>query len=146
MPSLLDINVLIALIWSHHIHHRAAHDWFDANRVHGWVTCPLTEAGFLRISMQPAAIKIAIPFPEVFRALNLNVAARDHMFWPLDYPLSELQPEIQHRIRGTQQLTDAILLDLAIRHKGRLVTFDRRIGDLLPADSPHRAAIEYIGV
>jgi predicted nucleic acid-binding protein len=41
-------------------------------------------------------------------------------------------------------LSDALLLDLAIRHKGRLATFDRRIRNLLDPQSPHQASLEVL--
>jgi hypothetical protein len=54
--------------------------------------------------------------------------------------------EIRQRLMGHKQLTGAILLDLAIRNGGRLVTLGRRIQILLPANSPHQASIETISV
>jgi hypothetical protein len=47
---------------------------------------------------------------------------------------------------GPQQLTDAILLDLAIRQGGVLATFDKRIESLLPPASPNRRFIEVLPV
>ena len=95
--------------------------------------------------MQPAVVGRTVQFAEAHRALRLNLEAPEHEFWPLDVSLGAMLPEIQQRIRGPQQLTDAILLDLAIRRRGRLVTFDRRIENLLPSHSPHQAALEVIG-
>ncbi len=66
------------------------------------------------------------------------------IFWPHEHPLTDLLPEIRNRLIGHQQLTDAILLDLAIRQGGRLVTLDRRVTRLLPPDSPHLSSIEVI--
>jgi len=43
-PSLLDTNVLIALLWPSHQDHQTAVRWFAANRSKGWATCPVTEA------------------------------------------------------------------------------------------------------
>lgn len=34
--ALLDVNVLIALAWPTHIHHEAAHAWFNQEQQHGW--------------------------------------------------------------------------------------------------------------
>jgi predicted nucleic acid-binding protein len=45
---------------------------------------------------------------------------------------------------GHHQLTDAVLLDLAIWHQGRLATFDRRISGLVPPDSVLRDAVAII--
>jgi hypothetical protein len=47
---------------------------------------------------------------------------------------------------GHKQLSRALLLDLAIRNSRRLVTFDKRVRGLLPANSAHQAAIETIPV
>ena len=60
MIALPDVNVLIALAWPNHVHHhpaRPARSWFAANRSTGWATCPLTEAGFVRISCNRSAVK-----------------------------------------------------------------------------------------
>jgi len=142
--SLLDVNVLLALFSEAHIHHDAALDWFLAHRAEGWATCCLTELAFLRISMQAFGEKKALTFADAQRTLRLNVAAGDHQFWRLDYSPAAMLPEIQERIMGHQQVTDALLLDLAIRREGKLVTFDKRIAALLRADSRHRRAIEII--
>ena len=53
--GLLDVNVLIALFTPTHVHHQAAHDWFDEHHRAGWATCPLVETGFLGILNHPSA-------------------------------------------------------------------------------------------
>lgn len=52
--ALLDVNALVALAWDSHIHHARIREWFTANATLGWATCPLTEAGFVRVSTFPA--------------------------------------------------------------------------------------------
>ena len=133
--SLLDTNVLLALAWPGHLHHDAAHSWFAANRREGWATCPLTEAGFLRLSMQPAVVKTTVGFGDAIRSLGNSVLAPEHEFWPLDSSPARHGKEIRERIAGHHQIADAILLDLAIRRSGKLATFDRRIASLLPPGS-----------
>ena len=49
MRSLLDVNVLIALLDAEHVHHDAAREWMRENIRHGWATCPITQNGCLRI-------------------------------------------------------------------------------------------------
>ncbi len=78
--------------------------------------------------------------------LAANLAERDHEFWPVDYPVTGILTEIRDRIAGHHQLMDAILLDLAIRRHGSLATFDKRIASLLPAQSPHSAALEVLSI
>jgi toxin-antitoxin system PIN domain toxin len=142
--ALLDINILLALAWPTHVHHAAARRWFAANRGAGWATCPQTEWAFLRLSIQPAVVKAGITFADAFTSLAASLSTPEHHFWPLDYSVTEILPEIRNRLVGHHQLSDALLLDLAIRRSGRLTTFDRRLATLLPADSPHQGSIEFL--
>jgi predicted nucleic acid-binding protein len=76
--------------------------------------------------------------------LTQSTASSAHHFWPLEYGPAGIRDEIRQRIAGHHQLADALLLDLAIRHAGRLATFDRRVPALLPADSPLRDSVDVI--
>jgi toxin-antitoxin system PIN domain toxin len=143
-PALLDINVLLALAWPAHIHHEAAHRWFATHRRKGWATCPHTQAGFLRLSMQPAVVKTAISFGDALRVLTSSMSAPEHQFWPQNYSVREIHPEVLSRCAGHHQLADAMLLDLAIRRKGTLATFDRRIHRLLSQDSKLEQHVDLI--
>jgi predicted nucleic acid-binding protein len=49
---LLDVNALLACGWKSHANHAALLAWLL--RAKTWATCPLTESGFVRISMTPA--------------------------------------------------------------------------------------------
>jgi predicted nucleic acid-binding protein len=100
--------------------------------------------GFLRHSMQPAVVKTAISFGDALKALTISVSAPEHEFWPLESSFQEIDEEILSRIGGHHQIADALLLDLAERHSGRLASFDRRIATLLPATSVSQSAIELI--
>lgn len=53
MVHLLEVNVLVALFDPTHLHHEAAHHWFEQAREYGWATRPLTENGFLRVLSDP---------------------------------------------------------------------------------------------
>jgi len=56
-----------------------------------------------------------------------EVAATDHVFWPDNVSLLDEQLIDRSRILGPKQLTDIYLLALAVKHGGRLVTFDRAV-------------------
>ncbi|MEK7408999.1 MAG: TA system VapC family ribonuclease toxin [Acidobacteriota bacterium] len=142
--ALLDVNVLLALAWPQHAHHGAAHEWFAGQRPEGWATCALTQAGFVRLSSQPGAVKTPVTVSEAIRNLDANVSVPEHEFWPLDYGIAAMLPEIRDRLMGPRQITDALLLDLAIRRGGKLATLDRRVENLLAADSAHRGALEVL--
>jgi toxin-antitoxin system PIN domain toxin len=145
--ALLDVDVLLALLWPRHSFFRQASNWFAKNHGNGWASCPVSQAGFVRLYTQRAVTGIDISAQEAMDVLGKNcLPSFHHVFWPQAFSLLGLRPEIRRRLIGHQQLTDAILLDLAIRKGGRLVTLDQRIANLLPPDSPHRSAIEVIAV
>jgi len=98
--SLLDINVLLSLAWPTHVHHDSAHRWFRENRHRGWATCPHTQMGFLRLSMQPAVVKTAISFGDALKALTTSLSSPEHEFWPHESSFPEIGDEILSRIAG----------------------------------------------
>lgn len=100
--------------------------------------------GFVRLSMRPAVVKMAISFRDVTDVLARMIGQSAHRFWVQDEGFLTIRPEIRNRIIGHNQITDSILLDLAIRHQGRLATFDRGIPNLLPPGSELRAAVSVI--
>lgn len=66
----------------------------------------------------------------VTEALGLlfeEIAVTDHAFWPDDISLLDEQLIDRNHVLGPKQLTDIYLLALAVKHGGRLVTFDRAI-------------------
>ncbi len=133
MRALLDINVLLALLDADHIDHRTARTWLAGEIAHGWASCALTENGFVRVLSQPRYPSPVSPSQAAAR-LRTATDTDHHEFWPCDLSLldrSLLEPE---RLHGPRQVTDAYLLALAVRHDGRLVTFDRAIPiDAVPA-------------
>lgn len=58
--------------------------------------------------------------------------------------LSEVDRTMGDRIKGPNQITDAYLLNLAIHHKGVLVTFDYRTRSLAPKGSAEHDALEIL--
>jgi predicted nucleic acid-binding protein len=57
MIALFDVNVLIALLDSPHVHHAPASRFFPRAQAFGWATCPLTENGVLRILGRPGSTR-----------------------------------------------------------------------------------------
>ncbi|MDQ6656600.1 MAG: PIN domain-containing protein [Verrucomicrobiota bacterium] len=123
-PALLDTNVLLALVWSNHQHHAAAHTWFRAEAEYGWATCAVTQLGFVRLSSNPAYSPAAVPPSEAAGVLATLTTHHSHTFWPS--PVAGA-PEIYRRALGHQQVNDAYLVALAQARRGRLVTLDRRL-------------------
>lgn len=133
MTALLDVNVLIALAWPNHVHHDAARSWFTERRRSGWATCPLTEAGFVRVSCNPSAVRRTVTPREAIALLRRLRRLEAHSFWPLERSMVELPNEILARIQGYRQITDAVLLAAAMRRGGELATFDTGLASLVTA-------------
>lgn len=54
---LLDVNILLGCSWKSHADHSALLDWLL--QADEWATCPITELGFVRVSMTTTVT----PFP-----------------------------------------------------------------------------------
>jgi len=80
-PFLLDVNVLVALFWRSHVHYRAANRWLKENRHAGVRTCPLTQAGFVRITSNPRYSGDYMSVAEAQGSLNSLVIQPEHEFW-----------------------------------------------------------------
>ncbi|MFJ6675880.1 TA system VapC family ribonuclease toxin [Actinosynnema sp. NPDC091369] len=130
MTTLLDANVLIALVVTDHVHHDLAEDWFAASD-DSFATCPITEGSLLRLLIREG--QTADSAQAVLKAVKDD---ERHEFWPDSVAFSDVP---MHGVLGHRQVTDSYLAQLARHHGGRLVTFDqglaqlhRDIADLLP--------------
>jgi len=120
--SLLDVNVLIALLDSDHASHDTAIRWFAKHAREGWASCPITQNGCIRI-MSNQAYPNPLPVQAVITRLAEACDEDIHEFWPDGVSLLNSEVVDSTRIHGPRQLTDIYLLSLAIHHEGRLVTF-----------------------
>lgn len=130
MIALLDVNALLALAWSSHTHHDAAQTWFREQREEGWATCPLTEAGFVRLSCNHWVMAQVVSPREAIEMLHEIRQRGAHSFWSLDLSMLDLPGGIVSRVQGHRQITDAVLLAAAMRRNGQLATFDGRLASL----------------
>ena len=126
MRALFDVNVLIALLDQAHPHHSAALAWFSANIKQGWASCPITQNGCVRIMSQPSYPGARSP-AQVIDRLHDAIAHTAHAFWPDDASIVNANAVDRSRLHGARQITDAYLLALAVKHGGRLVSFDASI-------------------
>ncbi|MGZ8937819.1 MAG: TA system VapC family ribonuclease toxin [Limisphaerales bacterium] len=141
---LLDVNVLVALLWPKHAQHQAAGKWFEKHRKSGWATCPFTEAGFVRITSNPAFSIHSLRPTEAMKLLRENTVAEDHQFWPADFEVDAVNSTFGARMVNHQNLTDAYLLTLAIKRGGVLATFDTGIRKLFAGEDIYRKSLEVI--
>ena len=120
-----DVNLLIALSDPEHIAHDAAVAWHQSIGSARFFLCPVTEGGFVRQTSNPLvggeSMSAAIMLLREIAALP-NVA---HL--PVSPSWIELAEPFAGRLHGYRQVTDALLLGLAIRNDAVLVTLDRSI-------------------
>ena len=126
MLSLLDVNILIALLDENHVHHRSVHAWLDGHVDDGWASCPITQNGCVRILSQPSYPN-AIGVPEAIDRLRAATATRHHRFVPDDASLLDSDLVDSERLLSSRHTTDVYLLALAIAHGMRFVTLDRSV-------------------
>jgi uncharacterized protein len=133
---LLDVNVLLAMAWPRHSAHAAVQKWLARHAKEGWASCPVTQAGFVRIISNPAFSRDALSPKQALALLVSNLEHPNHHFWPDSLPVSEALTMVAGVV-GHNQITDAYLLALAISRKGTLVTLDRSVDRLCHRASGH---------
>jgi uncharacterized protein len=127
LVNLLDVNVWIALFDDAHQFSAEANRFIDQPDTL-IATCPLVENGVIRVMSLPAYGRSGgVPLARVRERLRDACAALDHRFWPDDLSLRDDAVADFGRVSGHNQLTDLYLLALAVKHDGRLVSFDQRI-------------------
>jgi uncharacterized protein len=116
MTYLLDVNALIAAIWTDHASHAVAESWIRGRAL---AACPLSELGFLRISTNPKALGATMPDA---RKLLADFSTKHHVrFIPADLPA------LKSSARKSEEVTDSYLADLAHTNGMKLATLDKDI-------------------
>jgi toxin-antitoxin system PIN domain toxin len=112
--------------------HPAARNWFQYQAALGtvWATCALTEAGFVRVLSNPAVNQGTLTPLRVTEVLEENLRRPGHRFWAMDLNWPEAARLSGIGVESYQQVTDIYLIGLAVKNKGRLVTFDKALGKL----------------
>ncbi len=131
---LLDLNALVALSDHDHEHHRSIQEWFISSGHQDWGVCPLTEAGFVRVTTNPGYRPASRTFAQAAAVLADFAAHPGYRYWPIRDSWAALTAPFSDRLFGHQQVTDAYLLGLAVKEDGVLVTFDKGIRYLAGAD------------
>jgi len=125
--TLLDVNVLIALIEPGHVFFQRAQEWFKSSGKDNWGVCPLTEIGFVRITTNPSFRPGPRTQEQATFILTEIAKLPGYQYWPMTESWDVLTAPFSDRIMGHQQVADAYLLGLAIKEEGVLATFDRGI-------------------
>ena len=117
MSHLLDVNLLLACGWNVHADHAAANRWLDS--VKAFASCPVTQMGFIRVSMSPG---YGASFADARSVLQAIVQMPNHRFVP-DGTTADSLPEVgSHR-----DVSDAHLVRLAKKSGLRLATLDENL-------------------
>jgi len=124
VTHLLDGNVLVALTFTGHVHHRAAHAWRAAQRDFRFATCPVTQGTLLRFALRGGVTTASA------RSLLVGICGLpEHEFWSDDVSYADVRLA---GVLGHRQVTDAYLAELARRRSARLATLDRGLAALHP--------------
>jgi hypothetical protein len=126
VKSLLDVNVLVALLDPDHVHHSKAIDWLKANGHEGWSSCVITINGCARV-MSHASYPNPLPIPQVLGRLKQASASSSHQALSCALSLLDESRFSADKVLSANQITDIYLLGLAVHHGHRLVTLDARI-------------------
>lgn len=114
MSHLLDVNFLLACGWSSHAKHAAARAWLEAQA--DFALCPLSELGFLRVSLTPGFRATFADAQVVLANINSRKQAR---LISADLSAAQLPALASHA-----DVTDAYLVELARAHGFKLATLD----------------------
>ena len=114
MSHLLDVNFLIACGWESHAEYIRASRWLS--RAKSFATCPISEMGFLRVSLSAA---LGATFEDAMAALDAIASMRTHRFLRDATRAKSLPP-----VSTSKDVTDAHLVGLARRNRLKLATFD----------------------
>jgi toxin-antitoxin system PIN domain toxin len=124
---LLDVNLLISLLDSAHVHHEAAVAWFRiAAAAEGWATCPITENGFIRIVSSVSYPNMRLTLARAAASLARFKAGFSgiHQFWADEVSLTDGELFDLSLLTGSRQTTDAYLAGLAFSKGACLATLD----------------------
>lgn len=124
---LLDLNSLVAFGDPDHTHHRAIQKWFISKGKGDWGVCPMTEAGFIRVTTNPAYRPATRTIAQAIAVLADFATHPGYRYWSMSDSWTRLTAPFATRIFGHQQVSDAYLLGLAVKEGGVLVTFDNAI-------------------
>ena len=118
---LLDANVLIALSFADHVHHRPVTQWLGD--VREFATTPNVQGALVRFAMRVATPTHAIDL------IELLVSHPRHQFWADETQFSR---HLMRGVVGHRQVTDAYLAEVAASRGNKLATFDRGLQLLRP--------------
>lgn len=114
-PTILpDVNLLLAYGWRSHFKHEQCRSWLDS--ISSFFTCPITELGFLRVSMSPG---YRASFVDAMHVLGSITQKDNSQLVHCDIPASFIE-----KVTSYKDTTDAYLVELSRAHSCKLATLD----------------------
>lgn len=117
MTDIPDVNLLLAYGWKSHLEHPKARTWLSG--LSAFATCPITELGFLRVSMSPA---YRADFTSAMVVLTAIKSLKGATFISDDPSAANLPILLSYK-----DVTDAYLITLAKARGSRLATLDGQL-------------------
>ena len=126
---LLDVNVLLALSWPGHQFHAQVQRWFGRSAAKGWATCPITQAGFVRIISNPAFSSRAVSPAEAIDASRVTMRHPAHQFWADDIPVTDALAALGIRISGHSANHRCLSFGVSGESQRKLATLDKKLAE-----------------
>ena len=123
MRYLLDVNALIALGFNEHGQHDKVAAWMERVNDSIFLTCSITELGFVRILTQSGVYGFSVR-----QAQALLAGLKNTPEWSFEFVVD--MHDVSHLpawVKQGSQTTDGHLLELARAHGAELATLDGRI-------------------
>jgi predicted nucleic acid-binding protein len=123
MKYLLDVNVLIAYGFRRHDFHDRVGLWMKSNHQDTFLTCSITELGFVRILGNARIYGM-----DVSEARTLLLDLKSRPILPLHFIADENDlRSLPTWVSSPLQVTDGHLMQLATTHNAILATLDKGI-------------------
>ena len=123
MRYLLDVNVLIALGIFHHRFHDRVNAWITSQQGAYWLTCSITELGFVRVIAQTPDYGFTVQQSPTLLLRLKNHRGLSFTFQPDGNDIS-LLPDW---VKSPKQTTEGHLVQLASANGAVLATLDEGI-------------------
>ena len=121
MNFLLDVNLLMALLWENHEQHALTRRWLSATTT--FVTCPVAQLGFARVSSHPS-LGYGMSPDQAFKVLRAFLSDPRHQFLSDDLSCQDRVVRTDLML-GANQVTDHYLVAPARQHRLSLATLDQ---------------------
>ncbi len=123
MRYLLDVNALIALGLSDHTEHARVSAWASAQSPITFLTCSITELGFIRVIAQVPDYDTNV---SEARSLLSDLKSDESFSFEFIADAHDIS-QLPAWVHTPKQTTDGHLLALAKSHSAELATFDAKI-------------------